>query len=96
MRAQSWPVRQKPGALGFPNTYLHQYPLLPSALPAALEVLLDRDRVWVGVLMMVLWTCLKGAEAGWRYLKQDPHLGGRMPGGGVGASEALAGVLHFA
>ncbi|GFH11041.1 uncharacterized protein HaLaN_06470, partial [Haematococcus lacustris] len=44
----------------------------------ALEFVLDQDKVWVGGLMMVLWTVAAALELVWQTLKGDPHAGGHI------------------
>jgi hypothetical protein len=52
-------------------------------LPAVLEALLDGTLSWLSLLLLLLWSASKAAETGWRLIKEDPSLGGRLPGGGA-------------
>ncbi|KAG2485646.1 hypothetical protein HYH03_015618 [Edaphochlamys debaryana] len=61
-------------------------PLLAVAgLATAFEVVIDGVRSWLSLLMLLLWSGTKAAETCWRLLKEDPSLGGRLPGGDFGA-----------
>ncbi|EFJ49159.1 hypothetical protein VOLCADRAFT_117297 [Volvox carteri f. nagariensis] len=65
-------------------------PLVAAAAAAtALEVILDHTLSWLSLLMLVLWSAAKLAETGWRLVKEDPSLGGKLPGGDFGHLAAL-------
>ncbi len=58
--------------------------LLPLPCPPVAEVVLDPAKSWLSFLLLLLWSAAKLGETGWRLLKEDPSLGGRLPGGGEG------------
>jgi hypothetical protein len=45
-----------------------------------MELVLDTDTVWIGFVMMMVWTVAVVAEAGWELLKGDPTAGGKITG----------------
>ncbi|GLC33763.1 hypothetical protein PLESTB_000112900 [Pleodorina starrii] len=65
-------------------------PLVAAAAGATvLELLLDGTLSWLSLLMLGLWSLSKLAETCWRLVKEDPSLGGRLPGGDFGALASL-------
>ncbi|GIL89087.1 hypothetical protein Vretimale_16193 [Volvox reticuliferus] len=62
-----------------------------AAVATVLEILLDRTHSWLSLLMLMLWSVTKLAETGWRLVKEDPSLGGKLPGGDFGH---LAGFIR--
>ncbi|PNW86191.1 hypothetical protein CHLRE_02g076500v5 [Chlamydomonas reinhardtii] len=70
----------------------HIVPLVAAAAGATvLEVVLDGTLSWLSLVMLLLWSATKAAETLWRLLKEDPSLGGRLPGGDFGS---LAGAVR--
>jgi len=50
----------------------------PVALDAVVELMFDTDKVAVGLLMLLLFSTSKAAEATWRHVSNDATLGGRI------------------
>lgn len=59
--------------------------LAAAALALVAEIVLDPAKSWLSFLLLLLWSAAKLGETGWRLIKEDPSLGGRLPGGDFGA-----------
>lgn len=73
--------------------------LLPLPCCPVAEIVLDPAKSWLSFLLLLLWSAAKLGETGWRLIKEDPSLGGRLPGGGEGRGAVWGGereVVHLA
>ncbi|PNH04492.1 hypothetical protein TSOC_009325, partial [Tetrabaena socialis] len=69
-------------------------PLVAAAAAATVfGIMLDRTKSWLSFAMLLLWSATKAVETGWRLLKEDPSLGGRLPGGDFGPAAAVVRLV---
>ena len=56
-----------------------------------LELVFDKEKVAVGLLMLFLWAVSKATECVWKQMRLDPTLGGRLSGERLQKAKGFAG-----
>lgn len=72
----------------------------PVSWPPVLELVFDKEKVAVGLLMLFLWAVSKATECVWKQMRLDPTLGGRLSGerlryGRLRRQQAACGITHL-
>lgn len=63
----------------------------PASWPPVLELVFDKEKVAVGLLMLFLWAVSKATECVWKQMRLDPTLGGRLSGKQLQNAKGFAG-----